>query len=125
MDGRQLSISVLAEAQTAAMADSRSLRNSISLFGKSSGKLRVSVIYLVWFVLIYPVLASHEKATLIEVSKLEKTTQKRLTAGGQSSGTTQTNDVKFRFRGKLIGIGRENNVDGRLHLVTTVPLSSS
>lgn len=101
-----------------AMADNRTdVRNPVCLVGKLRLKNKVCMFYFIWFVLIYPVLASKEKTALIEVSKLEITLQKRLTAGGQRSGTDHTNDIEYRFLGKLLEIGREDNVEGRLHLV--------
>lgn len=95
------------------------LRCFPSLTRNSACKVNVNLVTCVVLVLIQLVLASSEKTTLIEVTKLEKTTQKRLTAGDQRSGTTQTNEqnVEYRFFGKLLAIGREENVDGRLHMV--------
>ncbi|XP_052802327.1 RING finger protein 215-like [Mya arenaria] len=72
---------------------------------------------LLYFMLVIPAFTKNERVTLIEVGKLEKTSNKRLTAGDHSSGTTKIKDIDGRFWGKLLDVGREDNVDGRLHLL--------
>jgi hypothetical protein len=89
-----------------------------SFFMKQAVRKHCFTLPVLVFVAFVPQLASAEKRILIEVTKAEKTAFKRLTAGSQSSGTEDVNVFDARIWGKMLDIGRENNVDGRMHLVS-------
>ncbi|XP_060582016.1 RING finger protein 215-like [Ruditapes philippinarum] len=88
-----------------------------SFFMKKAVRKNCFTLPVLVFVAFVPQLASAEKRILIEVTKAEKTAFKRLTAGSQSSGTEDVNVFDARIWGKMLDIGRENNVDGRMHLL--------
>ncbi|XP_045172651.2 RING finger protein 215-like isoform X2 [Mercenaria mercenaria] len=90
---------------------------SATFFSKPAFRKRSFALSALIFVAVIPSLASAEKRILIEVSKSEKTSFKHLTAGSQSSGTEDVNSFDARIWGKMLDIGRENNVDGRMHLL--------
>jgi len=89
----------------------------INLSPKSVFRFKLCIITLLLIDFINPVVSKTERITAIDVQTLEKTANKRLTAGGHSTGTTKINGIDARFWGKLLDLGRENKVDGRLHLV--------
>lgn len=91
-----------------------------TFFMKKAFRKHCFALSVLIFVAIVPNLASAEKRILIEVSKAEKTSFKRLTAGSQSSGTEDVNIYDARIWGKILDIGRENNVDGRMHMVNNI-----
>lgn len=90
---------------------------SATFFSKTNSRKNSYVVSSLIFATVFPILASAEKRIMIEVSKHEKTSFKRLTAGDQSSGSETVNEYDARIWGKILDIGRENNVDGRMHLV--------
>ena len=72
------------------------------------------LVLLIYFVTVTIDTSFAEKRTVIELRKWEKTAFQQLTAGAQSTGT----DVTAKLLGRLRKIGRENDVNGRIHMVT-------
>ena len=87
---------------------------SLSIISKSSKNSLLYVAFILHILFVAPILASHEKNVAIELQKIDKTTFKKLTAGGQSS---ETDAAAARVYGKQTNLGGDKKAEGRIHLV--------
>ena len=87
---------------------------SLSIISKSSKNNLLYVAFLLHIIFVAPILASQEKNVAIELQKMDKTSLKKLTAGGQSS---ESDAATARVYGKQTAIGGDKNAEGRIHLV--------
>ena len=87
---------------------------SLSIISKSSKNNLLYVAFLLHILFVAPILASQEKNVAIELQKMDKTTFKKLTAGGQSS---ETDAAAARVYGKQAAVGGDKKAEGRIHLV--------
>ena len=75
--------------------------------------------FILYLVLVMPVLSLSDKRTVVEIRISERTATKRLTAGDQLSRTKMSEENEVKIRGKLMEIGGDKDAEGRLHMVIT------
>ncbi|KAL4223716.1 hypothetical protein ACF0H5_017183 [Mactra antiquata] len=88
-----------------------------ALLPQTTQKKHMRKLTMLYFIVVAPCFVSADKRILIQIARSEKTAMKGLTAGAQSTGTEAVTSYDTMIWGKMMELGRENDADGRLHLL--------